>query len=76
MQTGHIIRILDYGPKIQILCADERGLLSVYFEPEPFKRFFRAIQRAGLKLSGLLIHFNRDAITIPALGNHKEYATR
>ena len=76
MQTGQIIRIINQGPKVQILCADERGLLSVYFDNKPFSTFFKAVKRAGLRLNGLLINFNRDAIRVPALGNGKEYSTR
>jgi hypothetical protein len=76
MQTGKIIRIFDLGNKIQILCTDERGLLSVYFERKPFNSFFKAVKKAGLKLNGLLISFNRDYIQVPALGNNREYSTR
>ncbi len=76
MQTGKIIRIFDLGTQVQILCADERGLLSVYLGHKPFRSFIRAIRRAGLKLNGLLINFNRDVIMVPALGNNREYSTR
>jgi hypothetical protein len=75
MQTGHIVRIFDLGAKVQILCADERGLLSVYFERKPFSQFVKAVKRARLKLNGLCINFNKDVIRVPALGNDREYST-
>ncbi len=75
MQTAKIIRIFNLGAKVQILCADERGILSIYFEQKPFYLFARAIKRARLKLNGLLINFNRDVISVPALGNGREYST-
>jgi hypothetical protein len=76
MQTGKIIKIIDLGVKIQILCTDERGLLSAYLERKPFYTFIKAIKRARLKLNGLLINFNKDVIRVPALGNGREYSTR
>ncbi len=68
MQTAKIVRIFDNGANIQVLCADERGLLSVYFENKFFGSFSKGIKRAGLKLNGLLINIDRGAVGVPALG--------
>jgi hypothetical protein len=76
MQTGQIIRIFNHGTKMQMLCADERGLVSVYFDRKPFYSFFRAIKRAGLKLNGLQINFDRNAIRVPALSKDREFSTQ
>jgi hypothetical protein len=76
MQTGQIVRIFYQGAQVQIFCADERGLFSVYFELKPFYSFVKAIKSAKLKLNGLLIHFDRDTVSVPALNKAKEYSTR
>jgi hypothetical protein len=75
MQTGKIVRILDQGNQMQILCADERGLLSAYCAHKPFRSFIKKIQRSGLKLDGLLINFDRDVIRVPALHDNSQYST-
>ena len=76
MRNGKIVRIFDHGIIIQVLCADERGLLSVYLEREPFNSFYRATKRAGLKLKGLCVNFDKDLLSVPALGKHGNYSTR
>jgi hypothetical protein len=68
MQTAKVVRIFDHGSNIQVLCADEWGLLSVYFEHQPFHLFNKLVHKAGLKLNGLQIQFNRDMVRVPALG--------
>jgi len=73
MQTGKIVRIFDHGAQMQILCADERGLLSAYCERKSLSSLIKTIRRAGLKLNGLLINFDKDVIQVPAL--HAEYTT-
>jgi hypothetical protein len=70
MQTAKIVKILDNGSNIQVLCADERGLLSVYFEHRFFRSFSKAIKRAGLTLNGLLINFDKTRVGVPALGKN------
>ena len=67
MQAGEIVRIIDRGDSIQVLCHDNGNLLSVYFEYTPFVSFYRLTRKAGLKLAGLPIEFNRQMIRIPAL---------
>lgn len=68
MQAGKVVRVIDHGTSVQVLCADERGLLSIYFEHKPFSLFYNLIRKAGLKLDGLQIEFNRDMVHVPALG--------
>lgn len=67
MQTGKVVRTIDNGLNMQVLCADERGLLSVYFEHKLFSMFTRFVQKSGLKLCGLQIEFNRQMVHVPAL---------
>jgi hypothetical protein len=67
MRTGKVIRFIDLGSNVQLLCADKAGLLSVYFEHMPFISFYRMIRKAGLKLAGLQIEFNRTMVHVPAL---------
>ncbi|MDD5701813.1 MAG: hypothetical protein PHU23_07150 [Dehalococcoidales bacterium] len=69
LRSARVIRFLNNGSYIQLLCSDERGLLSVYFEPEKFGRFYKKLCKAGLALSGLLIRFNRYLVNVPSLGN-------
>jgi hypothetical protein len=68
MQTGKVIRVIYHEQNVQVLCADERGLLSVYFEQTPFISFYKLVRKAGLKLAGLQIEFNREMVRVPALG--------
>ena len=76
MQTGNIIRIFDHSNNVQVMCSDDRGLLSVYFEHGHFSSFCQIIKKAGLNLHGLLIKFDRDTVRIPALSENKEYRSR
>jgi hypothetical protein len=55
------------------MCADDRGILSIYFEYGHFSSFYKIIEKAGLKLNGLLLKFDRDTVRVPALGERKEY---
>jgi hypothetical protein len=68
MQTAKIVKAIDLGVNVQLLCADDRGLRSVYFKPKPYKSFLKTIQRSGLKLNGLQINFDREAVLVPFLG--------
>lgn len=68
MQTAKVVRAIDHGTFIQLLCADDRGLLSVYFDHKPFGLFCKTIQKAGLKLKGLRIKYDRNIVRVPALG--------
>ena len=73
MQTGNIIRIFNHSNNVQVMCSDERGLLSTYFDHGHFSSFYGIIKKAGLNLNGLLIKFDRDTVRIPALSENKEY---
>ncbi len=68
MQTATVVRIITHTNNVQLLCSDDRGLLSVYFEQMPFISFYRLIKKAGLKLAGLKIEFNHDMVWVPAIG--------
>jgi hypothetical protein len=67
MQAGKIVKIIDCGTKMQVLCTDERGLLSVYFENSLFNSFYQTIRKAGLNPEGLQIVFDRNIVQIPSL---------
>ena len=68
MQEGKVVRIITHRSNVQVLCADERGLLSVYFDQGPIISFYKLIKKAGLKLAGLQIEFSREEVRIPAIG--------
>ncbi len=76
MKTGKIVKIFNNINNIQVMCADDRGLLSVYFDRDHFLSFHKAIRKTGLKLNGLLINFDRHTVNVPALGGRKEYCSR
>jgi hypothetical protein len=76
MQTAKIVKVLDHGSNIQIMCADERGLLSVYVEQKFFGSFSKTIKRAGLPMNGLLINFDKREVGVPAIGKHWAYQAR
>ena len=67
MQTAQIVRATDHGPIVQVLCADDRGLLSVYFEHKPFSLLYKALRKAGLNLEGLQIRYDRNRVYVLAL---------
>jgi len=68
MQEGKIARVIAHKTNVQVLCTDERGLLSVYFEPKPYISFYKRIKNAGLKFAGLQIEFNHEIVRIPSIG--------
>jgi hypothetical protein len=68
MQTAQVIRATDHGTIIQLLCIDGLELISVYFEHEPYSLLCKAIQKAGLKLEGLQIRYDRHRVHVLALG--------
>ena len=74
MQTVKVVRAFTHGTNVQLLCADERGLLSVYFEYKRFNLFLRSLQKTGLALNGLSISFDRNTVRVPVLGKHSDYA--
>ena len=74
MHTAKVVKVINHGTNVQLLCSDERGLLSVYFEYKPFSLFIRSLQKAGLKLNSLLIDFNQDIVRVPALGKCSDYS--
>ncbi len=73
MRSASIVRFINHGTNIQLLCTDERGLLSIYLSPETFASFNKKIHRSGLKLAGLLIKFDRFVLGVPALGDKNTF---
>ncbi len=71
MQKAKVIQVMVHSTNVQLLCADERGLLSVYFEHQPFSLFNKVIHEAGLTLKGLQIEFNRSIVHVTVL--HKTW---
>jgi hypothetical protein len=68
MSSAQIVRVIAHQTNVQVLCADERGLVSVYFDPDPFASFCKLVKRSGLKLPGLPIEFDRESVHVSALG--------
>jgi len=69
MQKAQVVRAIDHRTIIQLLCTNGLELLSVYFEPASYSVFCKAIEKAGLKLEGLQILFDRQKIHVIALWN-------
>jgi hypothetical protein len=68
LQSGKIVRVIDHGPIVQILCSDDRGLLSVYFDKKPFELFQNIIKKVGLTMKGLEIEFDMEKVNITVNG--------
>lgn len=68
LRSASVVRFINHGTNIQLLCSDERGLLSVYLAPKTFASFYKKIHKSGLRLAGLIIKFNRELLGVPALG--------
>jgi hypothetical protein len=68
MQAAKVVRVIDHGTIVQLLCSDERGLLSVYFDIKPFDLFQKIVKKAGLSLNGLEIEFNMEMVSVTSMG--------
>jgi hypothetical protein len=68
LHAGKVVKVMDHGTIVQLLCADDRGLLSVYFEIKPFELFQNMVKKAGLSLKGLEIEFNSEIVNITRNG--------
>jgi hypothetical protein len=64
LQRASVMRAKDLGGKVQILCADDHGLLSVYMDYQPFCRFTRILCESGMKMKGTIIEFNREQVRV------------
>ena len=64
LQIASVIRPIDHGDFVQLLCSDERGLLSVYFEIAQFEVFINYLYKANMEVGGLLIKFDHDHVLI------------
>jgi len=73
METGKIVRVFNNGYNVQVMCTDDRRLLSIYFENGRFRLFDKIIRTAGLKLNGLQINFDHDTVRVPSLSKRREY---
>jgi hypothetical protein len=71
LRSASVVRFINHGTNIQLLCSDERGLLSVYLSPKTFSSFYKKVHKSGLQLAGLIVKFNRDLLGVPALGNRR-----
>ncbi len=68
LRRATVVKAKDLGGKIQLLCKDDLGLLSVYLDYQPFALFTRILCRAGLELEGALIEFNRELVRVALPG--------
>ena len=68
VHTAKVLRAIDHGSNVQLLCLDEGGLLSIYLDPQPFSLFIRGLRRAGVELVGALIGYDRETIMVANLG--------
>ena len=68
LRPARVIRPTDLGGTVQLLCEDEGGLLSVYFETGQFENFLSYLYKSGLELGGLLIQFDRERVFVPQRG--------
>jgi hypothetical protein len=64
LQRASVLRAKDLGGKVQIICADDQGLLSVYLDYQPFCSFTRIICESGMKMKGTVIEFNRELVRV------------
>ena len=68
LQKACVVRPIDKGDVIQLLCSDDRGLLSVYFDPGQFEIFLNYLYTVSLDLEGLHIQFDKDRVFVPRCG--------
>ncbi len=68
LQRAFVVRAKDLGGKVQLVCRDDFGVLSVYLDYQPFALLTRILCRAGLELPGALIEFNRELVRIALPG--------
>jgi hypothetical protein len=68
LRPAQVIRPIDLGGTVQLLCEDEGGLLSVYFEAGQFENFLNYLYKSRIELGGLLIQFDRDRVFVPRRG--------
>ena len=58
------IKAIDHGANVQLLCSDERGLLSVYLDRKPFKLFEKALNHTLKKPGGTMIWFDQEIVQL------------
>ncbi|GEM_PF-3391909 len=68
LQKASVVRPIDNGNVVQLLCSDDRGLLSVYFDHGQFEVFLNYLYAVSLDLEGLHIQFDKDHVFVPRCG--------
>lgn len=68
LHTGKVVKVMNHGKIVQLLCSDDRGLLSVYFDIKPFEIFQNVVKKAGLSIKNLEIEFNAEMVNITLKG--------
>jgi hypothetical protein len=64
LSKARVVKVIDHGVNVQLLCSDERGLLSVYLDRQPFILFSDLLRRAGMRMKGALIEFDLEIIQL------------
>jgi hypothetical protein len=59
-----VVKATDLGSKVQLLCSDEHGLLSLYLDRKDFCDLTRIICQRGLELKGTLIRIQGQQVQI------------
>jgi hypothetical protein len=68
LQIAVVVKILNHGNNVQLLCKDAWGLLSVYLEPDTYALFKDVVHQAGLKIKGLKIEYDREVVRVTGKG--------
>jgi len=68
LKLAKVIKAVDHGNNVQLLCTDDRGLLSVYLNQKLFGEFNKMFSQTGSPLKGTIIGFDRDNIRVTSSG--------
>ncbi len=68
LRRAKVIKAIDHGARVQLLCEDDGGLLSVYLDQGPFEAFERVLGKAGMELKGALIGFDEEVVQLAFCG--------
>jgi hypothetical protein len=63
-QFVSIVRAKDLGGKIQLLCSDDHGLLSLYLDYKYFADLTCIVCQRRMQLKGTLIRFNGQEVQV------------
>ncbi len=70
LRRAFVMRAKDLGGKVQLICSDDLGLLSVYLDYRPFCLLTRILCQSRQEMRGTLIEFNRELVRV-ALPNNR-----